>query len=105
MKEIILHDGSTISVQTHIAEKWDEFCQYRRDIKKPLKPKYCEKLMLWLFSFPDFWIVQIVDTTIRNGWIGLFEPKNYNNGGQQTGKTGTSVNRVEAIKQRRMGGL
>ena len=87
-------------------ESWFRWLDYRREIKKPYKSeKSLESAMKWLCKYPENIREEIIDTSIRNGWQGLFEPKNYNNGGQQTGKTGTSVNRVEAIKQRRMGGL
>jgi hypothetical protein len=80
-------------------EAWFRWIDYRKQIKKPYKSEMSkEAAMKWLCKYPEDIREQIIETSIRNGWQGLFEPKNYNNGGQQAGKTGTSQSRLDALK-------
>ena len=55
---------------------WNEFRKHRRAIKHPLTP-YAEKLLIakldkWRSQYD---IKEIIETSIENGWQGLFEPK------------------------------
>lgn len=55
---------------------WNEFRKHRRAIKRPLTP-YAEKLLIakldkWRSQYD---IKEIIETSIENGWQGLFEPK------------------------------
>jgi len=73
---------------------WNDYLQHRKDIKaKALKPQSESRLIRWLISQGDHEHQQeIIDATIRNGWIGLFEHKKEKRGGQST--TGTALDNI-----------
>ncbi len=57
-------------------ELWNEFKKHRKAIKHPITP-YAEKLLIkkldkWRAEYD---IREIIETSIENGWQGLFEPK------------------------------
>lgn len=58
-------------------DDWVAFCQHRREIRKPLKPTGCRlalaALVRWHAAGHD--PPGILQTSIRNGWQGLVEPK------------------------------
>ncbi len=57
------------------AEKWDEWVQYRKEIKKTLKPITTKKQILFLSKHKEDH-EEILETSMMNGWQGLFEIKN-----------------------------
>jgi hypothetical protein len=58
-------------------EVWAAFCRHRREIRKPLKPTGCRAILGHLAT----WQAQghdpnaVLETSITNGWQGVFEPK------------------------------
>ena len=52
---------------------WNEWCQYRKEKKKPLTAATIKKQIEFLSQFKDYHI-GILESSIRNGWIGLFPP-------------------------------
>ncbi len=56
------------------AEKWDEWVQYRKEIRKTLKPITIKKQMLFLSKYKEQH-EEILETSMMNGWQGLFAPK------------------------------
>ncbi|MCF5049326.1 Pyocin large subunit-like protein [Pseudomonas simiae] len=56
---------------------WADWCQHRKEIRKPLTAKSCEQQAKALVghSAPD----QVLATSISNGWTGIFPDKLSNN--------------------------
>ncbi|BBP51223.1 hypothetical protein PHLH3_08490 [Pseudomonas sp. St386] len=58
----------------NVSEKaWADWCQHRKEIRKPLTAKSCEQQAKSLLghSAPD----QVLATSIANGWTGIFPEK------------------------------
>ena len=54
---------------------YDEWREYRQEIKKPLSRLTVEKQLAMLAQYPPHAQQQIIDQSICCGWIGLFPPK------------------------------
>jgi len=54
---------------------WAEFEQHRQDIRKPLSPLSRRKNAAILETLPHDQQRTCIDSTIANGWTGLFPPK------------------------------
>lgn len=56
---------------------WVRFCRHRREIRKPIRPSGCSQILgnlaKWHANGHD--ATAIIETSISNGWQGLFEPK------------------------------
>lgn len=103
MDEILLHFKSQ-----EFKEVWEAWFVTRKELKYSCTERVRRKWGRWLINekFTEEDAIKCIRYCDTRDWEGLYDNrKKYNNGGQQTGKTGTSVNRVEAIKQRRLGGL
>ena len=73
-------------LQTPLEKKFEEFLEYRKQIKKPVVEKSLQPLKnkLWELSNKNTQTaIDILDQTITNGWQGIFEIKNNNNGKQK----------------------
>ena len=57
------------------AQAWDDFVQFRKEIKKPLTETAVKKNLEFLSKFKNQQ-KEIIDTSIRSRWQGLFPPKN-----------------------------
>ena len=55
-------------------EAWAEWVQFRKEIRKPLKPTTI-KLQLKMLEKHKENHVEILETSIQNGWQGLFPNK------------------------------
>lgn len=80
-------EDETEILKTPLEKKFDEFLEYRKQIKKPVVEKSLQPLKnkLWELSNKDTQTaIDILDQTITNGWQGIFEIKNNNNGKQAT---------------------
>jgi len=55
------------------AESWSDWCQHRREIRKPLTAKTCEQQAKALEAHPTPDVV--INLSISNGWTGLFPDK------------------------------
>lgn len=55
------------------AEAWADWCQHRKEIRKPLTAKTCEQQakVLSAHASPD----AVINLSISNGWTGLFPEK------------------------------
>lgn len=68
---------------TDFQKKVIEFEEYRRKIKKPIKEaskEYFLKKLYKLSNGNESVAIEILDTSIANGWQGIFELKTQNNG-------------------------
>ena len=56
---------------------WADWCQHRKEIRKPLTAKSCEQQAKALLGHaaPD----QVLATSISNGWTGIFPDKRASN--------------------------
>lgn len=53
---------------------WDRWWQYRREARKPLTPSTAKAQVRRLEGFGNDDAIQAIDTSIGNGWAGLFPP-------------------------------
>ncbi|WP_345985287.1 hypothetical protein WCX49_11835 [Sulfurimonas sp. HSL-1656] len=53
---------------------WSEWLQYRKELRKKMTPSTVKQQLSLLENFKDRQ-GEIINTSIRNGWQGLFEPK------------------------------
>jgi phage replication O-like protein O len=58
------------------AAAWDDFVQHRNDLKKPLSELSVKKSLSFLSQYKNRQ-KEIIDTSIRSRWQGLFPPKGY----------------------------
>lgn len=64
------------SLQTSNFEAaWFKWEQFRVELKHRLTPSTAEAQLKFLSTFGAAKAVEIIETSIRNGWQGLFEPK------------------------------
>lgn len=77
-KKTATHDQFFIDQELN--SKFLEWINYRKEIKKSLKPTTAEKQIKFLLRFKTEEAIQVIDQSIMNGWTGLFELKNKNNG-------------------------
>lgn len=68
------------------AGAWAEWLEYRKQARKKMTPATVKKQQALLTRFSEAEQQRIIDTSIQNGWTGLFEPKD-RGGGKQTRRT------------------
>ena len=70
-------DPLTAKPENVSVKAWADWCQHRKEIRKPLTAKSCEQQAKALVghSAPD----QVLATSISNGWTGIFPDKLSNN--------------------------
>ena len=81
--------------------KYNEWVDFRKKAKKPLTAVSVKKQMEFLSEYDEETACSIIDTSIMNGYQGLFPPKNTFNHGQQStpkGNTGNHGQSAGAIK-------
>ncbi|MCA9010497.1 MAG: helix-turn-helix domain-containing protein [Planctomycetaceae bacterium] len=77
------------------AAAWDEWIQFRKEIKKKLTPSTISKQLAKLESWGSDAAVQAIEKSISQGWQGLFRPD-----GKQDGKApGSSLGAGEALNR------
>ena len=59
---------------TEFLNTWDSWNQYRKEIKKSLKPTTTKRQILFLSKHPNE-AIEIMEQSIMNGWTGLFQIK------------------------------
>lgn len=62
------------------ANAWLEWEQYRKEKKQRLTESTAQKQIKFLERWPEEIAILIIEQSIKNGWTGLFEYKNNNNG-------------------------
>lgn len=62
------------------ANAWIEWEKYRAEKKQKLTPSSVKKQIAFLGGRPEKEAIEIINTSITNGWTGLFELKNGRNG-------------------------
>lgn len=58
-------------------ELWDEFHLHREQIKKPMTELAGKRMLTKLGKYPEQVAVDMLGSSIENGWQGVFEPKGY----------------------------
>lgn len=56
---------------------WSDFKEHRKQIKKKMSDIAIARMLKKLGRYPVEVAIQMLDTSIENGWQGVFEPKNY----------------------------
>jgi hypothetical protein len=59
---------------------WSEWCEHRTQLKKKLTPKTKEMQLRTLGAKTELEAINMINQSIGNGWTGLFELKQQNNG-------------------------
>ena len=67
--------GSTIEMKYPLADKYQDFIQHRKEIKKPITELAAKQHIQLLCKYPRDIQVEIINQSISSGWSGLFEPK------------------------------
>lgn len=61
-------------------QAWEDWEEYRKQKKSKLTPMSVKHQINFLSNFTEPEAIQIIRQSIQNGWVGLFELKNKNNG-------------------------
>ncbi len=71
-----------LNINNYISKEWqnhkplqdilEEFTLHRTQIKKPLTPLACKRLMTKLKQYPISTVIQALEKSIENGWAGVF---------------------------------
>jgi phage replication O-like protein O len=78
-KSFFVPSGESLKSNGHSwldASAWDDFVQHRNDLKKPLSELSVKKSLSFLSQYKNRQ-KEIIDTSIRSRWQGLFPPKGY----------------------------
>jgi hypothetical protein len=75
---------------------WNEWEVFRIEKKKKLTPSTIRKQIQFLGGRGDPEIIEILNRSITNGWVGLFELPNTNHNGNRNGVK-TSVRSADAV--------
>jgi len=87
---------------------FNDWIVFRKEKKKTLTPSTIAKQKVFLQKYTESVAIQIIEKSIINGWIGLFEPKGLDSGnsfGQKNGRQKTTYEiemeqkREEALKK------
>lgn len=65
----------TLPFGTAFSSAWDEWLQYRKDSRHKVTGITIKKQLDMLSKYSESQAVEIINTSIRNGWQGLFELK------------------------------
>lgn len=68
---------------------WNEWLQFRKEIKKKMTPSTAKKQIAFLGGRAGPEAIAIINQSITNGWQGLFELKNNNNGNRSANEGAT----------------
>jgi hypothetical protein len=64
----------------HTGEKFThtlaDFVQHRKEKRKKITPKSAELISKLLSKYPESVAIEMLETSIRNGWQGVFPPRN-----------------------------
>lgn len=58
------------------AKAWQSWIDYRKEIKKTLKPTTVQAQWRQFVLWGEANTIKSIETSIKNGWTGLFEPRN-----------------------------
>lgn len=61
-----------------ITSSWNEWIEYRKEIKKPITPRTEKMQIKMLCGYNKDQQKKIIEKSMINGWTGLFEPDNKN---------------------------
>lgn len=56
---------------------WEDFKEHRKQIKKKMSGVAISRMLKKLGKYPVKVAIQMLETSIENGWQGVFEPKGY----------------------------
>lgn len=73
-----------------VLKSWDEWIQYRTEIKKKLSASTAEKQIQFLGGRAGPEIIEIINKSITQGWTGLFELNGNKNNGKNRGANNTT---------------
>lgn len=79
------------------ADNYQDFIQYRKEIKKPITEMAAKQHIQLLCKYPRDIQAEIIKQSISNGWSGLFEPKQQKQFIQPTNKRENFNNLVNEV--------
>lgn len=59
-------------------EAWGNWRQHRKEIKHPLTPMSAKMQLKKLAEWGEAKAIESIETSIMNGWVGVFPPKTFN---------------------------
>ena len=75
-KDIPLAEGSSLPFGSKaFSDAWFSWLDYRKEIKKALKPSTIESQFKQFILWGEQKSVDSIKNSITNGWTGLFEPR------------------------------
>lgn len=74
-----------------VCKAWLEWEQHRKELKKKLTESTAKKQIQFLGGRADSEIIAIINNSITNGWVGLFEINKTNNGNRNNFKASSTV--------------
>ena len=74
-----------------VYKAWIEWEQHRKELKKKLTASTAKKQIQFLGGRADSEIIAIINNSITNGWVGLFEINKTNNGNRNNFKASSTV--------------
>lgn len=95
-KKIVIDNLFPLGTPEHNA--WEEWRQYRKEIKKTLSPSTAKKQMQFLGGRAGPEIVEIINQSIKHGWTGLFPLKTEQNGNHVKGTNGTTSAQIAGTR-------
>lgn len=99
--EIILKEFSGHLQTPRVMNKWQIWMTHRRAFKKPKSWLILfNEQIEWLGKFDEPTVFEILSVSIRNGYQGLFEPRNNNEANRNTNSTGARNHRPTVADER-----
>ena len=103
-------------ISKSFSDTWTSWINCRMKMKQPKDPiEMFNKQLEWLAGFDESVAIEVMEASIRNGWIGLHEPKvgaygnrraasgNGSNGGELVGDGSWESSRGEFLDRKRAG--
>jgi hypothetical protein len=75
--------GSLPFASKAFEDAWFKWVEYRKEIKKQLKPTSVDFQWKQFILWGEKKSIDSIETSITNGWTGLFEPRNFSNQNQK----------------------
>lgn len=86
-------------------DKWQEWLDYRKSVKKKVSALAAKKQIKFLSQYDLATAIAVIDQSIANDWQGLFPPGNANSGNSRVGATAVSPEQDEQRRQKRVAEL
>lgn len=86
-------------------DKWQEWLDYRKSVKKKVSALAAKKQINFLSQYDLATALSVIDQSIANDWQGLFPPGKANSDNSRVGATAVSPEQDEQRRQKRVAEL